>query len=78
MTTSGSCPTSDAPEPEIDWHLSVNDFIAAFPQTFPVFMEYGVETCCGGSLSVADAAKAYGIPEPALRQALLNGIRGRR
>ena len=70
-----ACQGADASEPLLDWRLSVNDFITMYPQTFPVFMEYGVEICCGGLMSVADAAKAYFIPESELCQALRQAIR---
>ena len=70
-----ACQGADASEPMLDWGLSVNDFITTYPQTFRVFMEYGVEICCGGSMSVADAAKAFWIPEPELCHALRQAIR---
>jgi iron-sulfur cluster repair protein YtfE (RIC family) len=73
-----ACQDADPSEPLLDWRLSVNDFIAMFPQTFPVFMENGVEICCGGSMSVTEATKAFGIPEPELCYALRQAIRAAR
>lgn len=69
-----ACQGADASEPVLDWGLPVNEVIRLYPRTSTVFMEYGVETCCGGSMSVADVTKAYFIPESelchALRQAM--------
>jgi iron-sulfur cluster repair protein YtfE (RIC family) len=31
-----------------DPDLTINEIVAAYPETIPVFNEVGVDTCCGG------------------------------
>lgn len=41
-----------------DW--SVNDVIRRYPATVDLFNRYGIDACCGGAASVADAARRDG------------------
>jgi len=45
-----------APTTPLDCRLSVNEVIARHPATIAVFIEYGIDTCCGGGASVEVAA----------------------
>ncbi|HET6578054.1 MAG TPA: DUF542 domain-containing protein [Gemmatimonadales bacterium] len=50
--------------------LTVNEVLAATPGTADIFNRLGVDTCCGGTLTLTDAARAAGIAPGALRAAL--------
>ena len=45
----------------IDPTLSINDIVAAFPSAITPLSARGLDTCCRGKLSLADAAKAEGL-----------------
>ncbi len=40
---------------------TINEVVKAFPATLAVFSRYGLDTCCGGGLPMADAAVRHGI-----------------
>jgi iron-sulfur cluster repair protein YtfE (RIC family) len=50
--------------------LTVNEVLAAAPGTAEIFNRLGVDTCCGGTLTLPDAARAAGIAPGELRAAL--------
>lgn len=58
------------PQLELDCAQSVNDIITRHPTTIAVFNRFGLDTCCGGSLSVTDAAHANGVDPEILCSAL--------
>lgn len=58
----------------LDCSLSVNVILARYPSTLPVFNRFGLDTCCGGGLSVADAARAADVDAAALCSALADAI----
>ena len=45
---------------------TVNDLVARHPQSLPVLAELGIDTCCGGTTSLNDAAAAAGISTESL------------
>jgi iron-sulfur cluster repair protein YtfE (RIC family) len=47
--------------PRISGRMSVNEVVRRFPATIPVFATSGIDTCCGGSLPVEEAARRHGI-----------------
>ena len=53
--TTGSKTTPDA-----TW--SVNDVLRHYPDAVGVFNEMGVDACCGGASSLAEAASDAGVP----------------
>lgn len=59
---------------DLDCALSVNTILAQFPATAGVFNAFGIDLCCGASLSVKDAARAHRIEESALCAALRDAI----
>jgi iron-sulfur cluster repair protein YtfE (RIC family) len=61
-------------QPNLDCSLSVNTVLARFPSTLSVFNRFGLDTCCGGALSVADAARAADVDTEALCGALADAI----
>ena len=60
--------------PSLDCSLSVNVILAVFPSTLPVFNRFGLDACCGGALSVADAARAADVDAETLCSALTDAI----
>lgn len=49
---------------------TVNDIIARYPATIAVFNAFGVDTCCGGAVSVEEAARRDGVDRSLLIEAL--------
>lgn len=45
----------------IDLELTINEIVARYPQTIPVFNRFGFDTCCGGGITVPEAARRDGI-----------------
>jgi iron-sulfur cluster repair protein YtfE (RIC family) len=41
----------------LDCTRSVNDTIALYPETISVFNTFGIDSCCGGAVSVEVAAR---------------------
>lgn len=58
----------------LDCSHRVNDIVARHPTTRDVFHRFGLDTCCGGSLSVADAARAHGVDADTLCSELTAAI----
>jgi regulator of cell morphogenesis and NO signaling len=56
----------------------VNDVIQSHPDTTNVFNEFGIDACCGGAVSVQDAAVRDGADPAALLSALNAVVAGRR
>lgn len=54
----------------IDTNLTVNDMVATHPETIAVFNRFGLDTCCGGGVSIAEAARRDGAKLGDLVQAL--------
>jgi len=51
-----------------DASLSINEIIRRVPASIAVLNEYGIDTCCGGEISLAESAKEIGVaPEDILR-----------
>jgi regulator of cell morphogenesis and NO signaling len=44
----------------LDTEMTVNDVILQFPATLGVFKSLGIDSCCGGSLTLAEAARRHG------------------
>lgn len=59
---------------EIDIRSTVNELIALHPETIAAFNRFGIDTCCGGGESVADAARRDGADLDELLAALREAI----
>jgi iron-sulfur cluster repair protein YtfE (RIC family) len=42
-------------------NMTVNEVIAAFPATVTLFRARGVDSCCGGALTLATVAEKHGL-----------------
>lgn len=49
---------------------SVNAVLRQSPASLEIFNRFGVDTCCGGGLPLAEAARAAGVPLGELLAAL--------
>jgi iron-sulfur cluster repair protein YtfE (RIC family) len=65
---------AQAAQKNLDCSLSVNAILARYPSTLPVFNRFGLDTCCGGGLSVGDAAHAADVDAEVLCGALRDAI----
>lgn len=46
---------------QIDPTVTINEIVAQHPETIAVFNRFGFDTCCGGGVSVAEAARRDGV-----------------
>ena len=44
-----------------DPSLTINEIVARHPETIAVFNRFGMDTCCGGGVSVEEAARRDGL-----------------
>lgn len=58
----------------LDPTLTINQIVARFPETIPIFDRFGLDICCGGDVRVEEAAQRDGVDAAevlsALRQTL--------
>ena len=45
----------------IDMGTTVNDVVRMYPESVSVFNQLGIDACCGGDASIADAARRDGV-----------------
>lgn len=50
----------------LDCTWSVNDVLKRYPMTMEVFNRHGIDLCCGGVLSVDEAATQEGVDKEVL------------
>ena len=50
--------------------MTVNQAIERFPLTVAVFNRFGIDACCGGARTLAEAAGRHGVPLAELLEAL--------
>lgn len=41
--------------------MTVNEAIRRFPTTVAVFNDFGIDACCGGAVTIAEAADRDGV-----------------
>lgn len=58
----------------LDTSLTVNELVAREPSTIDVFNRFGMDTCCGGTIPIADAARRDSVNLDALIAALQSAI----
>ena len=54
--------------------LTVHQVLERFPETLGVFNVHGIDSCCGGGIAVADAARRHGVDPDALMAALRGAV----
>ena len=54
----------------LDSELTVNEIVARFPETIPVFNSFGLDICCGGGVRVEEAARRDGLDAAEILSAL--------
>ena len=54
----------------IDPTMTLDEITNRFPDTIKVFNEFGMDICCGGGLSLAEAAERDGVELESIEQAL--------
>ena len=47
--------------PIITGNLTINTVVQRYPATLGVFNSHGLDTCCGGGLAIAEAARRHGL-----------------
>lgn len=60
----------------VDASSTLRETVAAHPATKAVFTEYGMDSCCGGDLKIADAARAHGVELAVLLEKLAKATEG--
>jgi iron-sulfur cluster repair protein YtfE (RIC family) len=60
----------------IDPTLTLNEIARRHPAALAVLNDHGLDTCCGGALPLAEAARRHGLDADALRTALERAITG--
>lgn len=50
----------------LDTTLTVNALIAREPRTIAIFNRFGMDTCCGGTIPIGEAARRDGVNLDAL------------
>ena len=45
----------------IDTETTVNEVIRTYPESVLVFNQLGIDACCGGDASIAEAARRDGV-----------------
>ncbi|HET9453755.1 MAG TPA: DUF542 domain-containing protein [Gemmatimonadaceae bacterium] len=65
----------------IESTMTLDEITNRFPDTIRVFNEFGMDICCGGGVSLAEAAERDGVAiesiERALRVAVTSGAGNR-
>lgn len=59
---------------QLDGQMTVRDLVGRYPQTRPVFEKHGIDYCCGGAVSLADAAAKHGLKLSALLMELKTAL----
>ena len=58
----------------IDANITVDQMVARHPETVRVFNRFGLDTCCGGGVPIADATRRDGANLEELMQALRDAV----
>ena len=58
----------------VDGNETLNELLARAPEALPVLQRYGLDTCCGGALSLAVAAEHHSLSLPELLTAVREAL----
>ena len=53
-------PTPDQPGADAA-RLTLNELVLRYPQALPVLHRHGMDTCCGGGLTLEEACRRHGV-----------------
>ncbi len=59
---------------QLDPTMTINEIVARYPATIAVFNRFGMDTCCGGGVSVGQAAYRDGIDVDLVLTALREAV----
>jgi regulator of cell morphogenesis and NO signaling len=62
---------------QLDPTMTINEIVARFPDTIPVFNHFGLDMCCGGGVAVDEAARRDGIDADEVLSALRDVVERR-
>jgi iron-sulfur cluster repair protein YtfE (RIC family) len=62
---------------QFDIISTVNELVMRYPATIAVFNRFGIDSCCGGAVPIADAARRDGADVDALLAALREAMEQR-
>jgi iron-sulfur cluster repair protein YtfE (RIC family) len=68
--------TQNMPTDQMLRSTLIRDLVEEYPAAMPVLQQHGIDICCGGGLTIPDAAKAHGHEPEALIQLVNAAIRG--
>ena len=54
----------------IDAAWTVNEIVQRHPEAVSVLLSFGIDTCCGGALSLEEAARRHGVVPQTVLQAI--------
>lgn len=60
---------------DLDCGSTVNETIVRWPATLEVFKRFGIDTCCGGAISVEETARRHNANAQALCNSLRTALR---
>jgi len=60
--------------PVIDDTMSIDELLLLHPVTARVFNAFGIDTCCGGAATLAEATAQAGVPCDDVRHAVAHAI----
>ena len=58
--------------------LEIRQLVEAYPETMMVFDQYGMDMCCGGAHTVAEAARLHGLDPDTVVAQVTGAIRRNR
>ena len=61
---------------DLDVTITINELLRLMPESGAALGRLGVDTCCGGSLTLTEAAASAGIPLTTLLSAVLDSAAG--
>jgi iron-sulfur cluster repair protein YtfE (RIC family) len=64
-------------QPTVAATETINELVARAPEVLPVLQRYGIDTCCGGSLSLETVAERHRLELSELLSALQEAIGSR-
>lgn len=71
--TSPALPAAPA-LPAIDPTATIADLVVAYPSLMPVLAGRGLDLCCGGALTLREAAERHDLDLDALLAALIDAL----